>query len=131
MDEKRKRVVSLLLVLVLLLGVFPQVYATENTVPAASAEDEERWAKLIEELPDAIEGYDPLDPDNPYPYGEPVDNFYPSSIFEPDPYAVMPMADMSAIPDAMYDNAILRALAYRSEERRVGKECRSRWSPYH
>ena len=26
--------------------------------------------------------------------------------------------------------AILRH-AYRSEERRVGKECRSRWSPYH
>src|SRR6266404_2387651 len=24
-----------------------------------------------------------------------------------------------------------RALALRSEERRVGKECRSRWSPYH
>ena len=24
-----------------------------------------------------------------------------------------------------------RALAGRSEERRVGKECRSRWSPYH
>ena len=23
------------------------------------------------------------------------------------------------------------ALAQRSEERRVGKECRSRWSPYH
>ena len=23
------------------------------------------------------------------------------------------------------------ASAYRSEERRVGKECRSRWSPYH
>src|SRR3712207_9425245 len=23
------------------------------------------------------------------------------------------------------------AAAYRSEERRVGKECRSRWSPYH
>ena len=23
------------------------------------------------------------------------------------------------------------ALALRSEERRVGKECRSRWSPYH
>ena len=22
-------------------------------------------------------------------------------------------------------------LEYRSEERRVGKECRSRWSPYH
>ena len=27
-----------------------------------------------------------------------------------------------------YSNQVLRA---RSEERRVGKECRSRWSPYH
>ena len=26
---------------------------------------------------------------------------------------------------------ILSALKTRSEERRVGKECRSRWSPYH
>ena len=26
---------------------------------------------------------------------------------------------------------LLRALRRRSEERRVGKECRSRWSPYH
>ena len=24
-----------------------------------------------------------------------------------------------------------KVLDYRSEERRVGKECRSRWSPYH
>ena len=24
-----------------------------------------------------------------------------------------------------------KARIYRSEERRVGKECRSRWSPYH
>ena len=24
-----------------------------------------------------------------------------------------------------------KLLEYRSEERRVGKECRSRWSPYH
>ena len=30
------------------------------------------------------------------------------------------------------DNGIDEALAkHRSEERRVGKECRSRWSPYH
>ena len=28
-------------------------------------------------------------------------------------------------------SAILRAFVQRSEERRVGKECRSRWSPYH
>ena len=26
---------------------------------------------------------------------------------------------------------LTRALTTRSEERRVGKECRSRWSPYH
>ena len=25
----------------------------------------------------------------------------------------------------------VRSLLFRSEERRVGKECRSRWSPYH
>ena len=28
-------------------------------------------------------------------------------------------------------HCIARALQQRSEERRVGKECRSRWSPYH
>ena len=27
--------------------------------------------------------------------------------------------------------AYLIGVSYRSEERRVGKECRSRWSPYH
>ena len=27
--------------------------------------------------------------------------------------------------------AVVIVLMYRSEERRVGKECRSRWSPYH
>ena len=27
--------------------------------------------------------------------------------------------------------AILFCIPIRSEERRVGKECRSRWSPYH
>ena len=26
---------------------------------------------------------------------------------------------------------VLGSMAHRSEERRVGKECRSRWSPYH
>ena len=29
------------------------------------------------------------------------------------------------------DDAGALALLHRSEERRVGKECRSRWSPYH
>src|SRR2546425_13229452 len=30
-----------------------------------------------------------------------------------------------------HDRGSLRQQALRSEERRVGKECRSRWSPYH
>src|SRR5260370_41172295 len=44
-------------------------------------------------------------------------------------------ADFSAQTFFMYPrelSAILRNwLEFRSEERRVGKECRSRWSPYH
>ena len=31
----------------------------------------------------------------------------------------------------MIAQKIYRKVKYRSEERRVGKECRSRWSPYH
>ena len=31
----------------------------------------------------------------------------------------------------LVDGTIGRGAAPRSEERRVGKECRSRWSPYH
>ena len=30
-----------------------------------------------------------------------------------------------------FDSNELEAATSRSEERRVGKECRSRWSPYH
>ena len=33
-------------------------------------------------------------------------------------------------PSAMHQKGV-EAEQYRSEERRVGKECRSRWSPYH
>ena len=32
---------------------------------------------------------------------------------------------------AHYGDNLVRFLVTRSEERRVGKECRSRWSPYH
>ena len=33
--------------------------------------------------------------------------------------------------DEITKSAAQEGLARRSEERRVGKECRSRWSPYH
>ena len=34
-------------------------------------------------------------------------------------------------PDNNIDFVITEEFTTRSEERRVGKECRSRWSPYH
>ena len=34
-------------------------------------------------------------------------------------------------PEALPSEAVTALVATRSEERRVGKECRSRWSPYH
>ena len=34
-------------------------------------------------------------------------------------------------PTAMHAAEALCKAIHRSEERRVGKECRSRWSPYH
>ena len=37
-----------------------------------------------------------------------------------------------AVHDHEEENAVLEVIRnHRSEERRVGKECRSRWSPYH
>ena len=36
-----------------------------------------------------------------------------------------------AKPKLPPEEALYQALSLRSEERRVGKECRSRWSPYH
>ena len=33
------------------------------------------------------------------------------------------------IPDSV--SILIFLLSFRSEERRVGEECRSRWSPYH
>src|SRR3712207_7579802 len=36
-----------------------------------------------------------------------------------------------AIPEVVEDRLPLAQHVERSEERRVGKECRSRWSPYH
>ena len=37
----------------------------------------------------------------------------------------------SEIRKNWYNTQFTAGYGYRSEERRVGKECRSRWSPYH
>ena len=42
--------------------------------------------------------------------------------------ANVPAAELGSI---VIKEALNRANVKRSEERRVGKECRSRWSPYH
>ena len=34
-------------------------------------------------------------------------------------------------PEKIFEEIIVKNFPNRSEERRVGKECRSRWSPYH
>ena len=39
--------------------------------------------------------------------------------------------DQNVITNAVSCGTMFRGLEIRSEERRVGKECRSRWSPYH
>src|SRR2546425_8175064 len=48
---------------------------------------------------------------------------------EEHPPRPLPQPDQVLSPDE--DALRLRELGGRSEERRVGKECRSRWSPYH
>src|SRR3712207_9386129 len=45
-------------------------------------------------------------------------------------YAFRPWKDSKAIADGAAIRSYIRETARRSEERRVGKECRSRWSPY-
>ena len=37
----------------------------------------------------------------------------------------------STLPDRVKEKSLAIFMRVRSEERRVGKECRSRWSPYH
>ena len=121
MKNNATRLLSLLLVFVLVLGMFPTAMAAENDEAAVETEPSsseptadvtgeisdlpDPWQIISDSLPEAIIGDDP---NHPYPYGLPVDNYFP----EEDPYGIMLMADMEAIPDEMYDNAILRALEY-------------------
>ena len=44
---------------------------------------------------------------------------------------VQDIAKKYGTPTYCYSYARLKKNINRSEERRVGKECRSRWSPYH
>ena len=46
-------------------------------------------------------------------------------------FRVSPDANKLEIKKAVEDMYSVTVVDVRSEERRVGKECRSRWSPYH
>ena len=85
---------------------------TEPTEPTGppDPEGEEETGLIIR--PDPIVAENPYDPEWPYPYGLPVDNDFPDNLLEVDPYGIALLADMSLIPDEMYDNSILRALEY-------------------
>ena len=85
--------------------------APEDTEPPEENETKEESEGILI-TPDPIVEENPYDPDWPYPYGLPVDNDFPDDLLDADPYGIMLLADMSLIPDEMYDNYILRALAY-------------------
>ena len=55
-------------------------------------------------------------------HDEKVDRF---EVFESGQIAYLQYDEKNGVLD------ILHTIVPRSEERRVGKECRSRWSPYH
>ena len=85
---------------------------TEPTEPTEADDTDSEEQEVLIITPDPIMEDNPYDPDWPYPYGLPVDNQFPADLLDVDPYAVSLMADMSLIPDEMYDNYILRALEY-------------------
>ena len=103
MKVKTMRILTLLLAMVLVFGLFPGV------AQASAYEDPD--------LPAPIEGYDPLDPDNPYPYGLPVTEYIPEDELARlnggvSTFALRAAAGQGSIPDEMWDNTILRALEY-------------------
>lgn len=98
MKVKAMRILTLLLAVVLMFGLFPGV------AQASAYEDPD--------LPAPIEGYDPLDPDNPYPYGLPVTEYIPEEEQEMLESGIALFASQGSIPDEMWDNTILRALEY-------------------
>src|SRR2546425_1104528 len=53
-----------------------------------------------------------------------------AAIRQTSPQSLAPSRERAAVPEPAESNR-LRRRCRRSEERRVGKECRSRWSPYH
>ena len=91
----------------------------EETVPTEESQAAEDTATVsTEELMEPVTGYDPNDPDNPYPYGLPVTEYIPEDVLEyiqlstEYGFSLMAADNQGSIPDEMWDNSILRALEY-------------------
>ena len=79
--------------------------------------------------PDPEPEPEPVETVNTYTYKDKTIQAQSVSCFEQDGivYVCMsPLQSLETLEDFMNSGK-----EYRSEERRVGKECRSRWSPYH
>src|SRR2546430_16850570 len=59
-----------------------------------------------------------------------LQDFFPYEKVSDDEYLDSRLKQIGVAPGDI-DYVVLSHLHFRSEERRVGKECRSRWSPYH
>src|SRR2546425_3967215 len=53
------------------------------------------------------------------------------ALAQPPPHRELAARGLERAPQSLPGGARLLQVLERSEERRVGKECRSRWSPYH
>src|SRR2546427_10811309 len=73
----------------------------------------------VDDLPAALPEHDP--------HGRARDEEDAREIHREDALPLL-VADLPREPRAARDAGVVH---HRSEERRVGKECRSRWSPYH
>ena len=58
-----------------------------------------------------------------------VDDIYEHIIYDGFTFSTLAQVEPLLYDRTLTVNGVSKA--YRSEERRVGKECRSRWSPYH
>ena len=60
-----------------------------------------------------------------------IDGEYLTLLFNSNFYCIYGNDHEVSCSGFLFLRFLLRLLFFRSEERRVGKECRSRWSPYH
>src|SRR5256885_6070864 len=88
---------------------------------ASSSGDQSGQAKTEAIQPDAIKTVPPE-----RSFDRPTGSLPPNNSLSPST-----ASDSHALGDVFFDYDRFQIRKDRSEERRVGKECRSRWSPYH